>query len=112
MKYNELETLIGDIYNIKCVIEGLNDNLNRLSDTKERKCNMITLGGKDYYMKSDHELTKDFSKSIYESLVTYYKTIRESYYESYEDKMNELKSVCDNNNTIDFGDTIAELMIK
>ena len=86
MKYSELQSLMNDIYDTKFEIKKLDDKLNKLSNIKEINCNVITINGDDYYMNSYHESTKDFSKSIYDSLVTYYENLRKSYYESYNDK--------------------------
>ncbi len=111
MKYSELESLMNDIYDTKFEIKKLDDKLNDLSDIKEINCNVITISGKDYCVNNYHESSKDFSKSIYDSLVTYYTNLRKSYYEFYNDKMNKLKSVCDKNKTIDFNEEIIKLMI-
>lgn len=111
MKYSELKSLIDDIGNIKYKLEMLDNRLNKLSNIEKVNCNVINISGNDYVTSNDSQLSKDFSKFIYDSLVTYYTNLRESYYKFYNDKMNELKSVCDNNKTIDFNEEIIKLMI-
>ena len=118
MKYEEFMDLMDTVKDYIHAIDDIDRKLESLHIEEKGKninTNFITINGKDYYVQhyrlKNSDSYSEFSKFIYDSLVSYFETEREKLYKQYKDKMTELKSIIEEDKIIDFTDEIKCLEI-
>lgn len=111
IKYDDFKHLIDKIKDTKFYIKQIKDKLDSLHELDIVNCNIITINGKDFsiFNFDDDELHENFSKYIYDSLCTFYENALKSQYDSYIRMIDSLKSIIDENKTIDFSEELKEL---
>lgn len=110
IKYDDFKHLINEIKNTKFYIRQLKDKLDFLQHRLDIiNCNSITISGRDYPIFNFNNESENFSKFIYDSLCTFYENSLKSQYDSYVRMIGSLKSIIDENKTIDFSEELKDL---